>query len=45
MVDLSKNSMLEAIDKIIKSLPSEALKTLTSDKGNLLVMKLLKEEG
>lgn len=33
MVDRSKNSMLEAIDKLIKSLPLEALKTFTSDRG------------
>ena len=33
MVDRSKNSMLGAIDKLIKSLPLEALKTLTSDRG------------
>lgn len=33
MIDRSKNSMLRAIDKLIKSLPLEALKTFTSDKG------------
>lgn len=30
MIDRSKNSMLGAIDKLIKSLPLEALKTFTS---------------
>ncbi len=33
MIDRSKNSMLKAIDKQIKSLPLEALKTFTSDIG------------
>lgn len=33
MIDRSKNSMLRAIDKLIKSLPLEALKTFTSDRG------------
>ena len=33
MVDRSKNSMLRAIDKLIESLPIEALKTFTSDRG------------
>ena len=33
MVDLIKNFMLEAIEKLIKSLPLEALKTFTSDRG------------
>ena len=33
MVDRSKNSMLVAIDKLIKSLPLEALKTFTSGRG------------
>ena len=33
MIDRSKNSMLKAIDKLIKSLPLEALKTFTSDRG------------
>lgn len=32
MVDRSKDSMLGAIDKLIKSLPLEALKTFTSDR-------------
>lgn len=32
MTDRSKNSMLEAIDKLIKSLPLYALKTFTSDR-------------
>ncbi|KWZ78044.1 hypothetical protein HMPREF3200_00969 [Anaerococcus tetradius] len=33
MIDRSKNSMLKAIDKQIKSLPLEALKTFTADIG------------
>lgn len=33
LIDRSKNSMLEAIDKLITSLPLEALKTFTSDRG------------
>ena len=33
MLDRSKSSMLGAIDKLIKSLPLEALKTFTSDRG------------
>ena len=33
MADRSKNYMLGAIDKLIKSLPLEALKTFTSDRG------------
>ncbi len=33
MVDRSKNSMLGAIDKLIKSLPLDALKTFTSVRG------------
>lgn len=33
MVDRSKNSMLKAIEKLIKSLPLEDLKTFTSDRG------------
>ena len=33
MVDRSKNSMLGAIDKLIKSLPIKALKTFTSDRS------------
>lgn len=33
MVDRSKNSMLGAIEKLIQSLPLEALKTFTSDRG------------
>ena len=33
MVDRIKNSMLGAIDKLIKSLPLEALKTYTSNRG------------
>ena len=33
MVDWSKNSILGAIDKLIKSLPSETLKTFTTDIG------------
>ena len=32
MVDRSKDSMLGAIDKLIKSLPLEALKTFTPDR-------------
>ncbi|MBP2015742.1 IS30 family transposase [Anaerococcus degeneri] len=33
MVDRSKKSMIGAIEKLIKSLPLEALKTFTSDRG------------
>lgn len=33
MADRSKNSMLGAVDKLIQSLPLEALKTFTSDRG------------
>ena len=33
MIDWSKDSMLGAIDKLIKFLPLEALKTFTSDRG------------
>ena len=41
MVDWSKNSMLEAVEKLIKSLPLEALNTFTSDRGKEEVMKIL----
>ncbi len=33
MVDRSKKSMLESINKLTKSLPQESLKTFTSDRG------------
>ena len=33
MKDRSKNSILKAIDKLIKSLPLEALNTFKSDRG------------
>lgn len=33
MKDRSKDSMFEAINKLVKSLPKEALKSFTSDRG------------
>ena len=33
MKDRSKDSMFEAINKLVKSLPKESLKSFTSDRG------------